>query len=273
MPGKYTISTAGGLTLKQYVDIEGGGAEGTEITSTVACDSGQPDLNTTATLIVPSTANPAPDAPVSIRDIKISNTSTGGGAALLIRGRATVENVVLESGSPGPYVPGPGQTDCRGAIVRDPGTCATFFNVRVSVTNNPQSSPINPSTADLIGIGFYNSATGKVENSRIAVSGGSDTQGLELSNSGAEVRDSVIEISNVYSGVATQSYGGESRISGSTVRVLSYDGTDIRDRAPAISGYPTVLHSEASVVACPLSSNPPTVDGPCFGCLINGVYQ
>jgi hypothetical protein len=153
--------------------------------------------------------------------------------------------------------------------------CA-FSDVQVAVTANSASSPVNPGDADLMGICFVTAATGRVVNSRIVVSGGYNTQGLDFGSSDADVRDSVIEISNVYDGVGTQAHGSASRMSGSTVRVLSYAGTNLLNSscAAAILGYAGILHSEASVADCPPPNIPRlTVDGPCFGCLIDDVYQ
>lgn len=158
-----------------------------------------------------------------------------------------------------------------GAVVNDSGANATFFNANVSVTTNSVGVITNPSSRDNMGI-HINYIKVEIRSSRVYVSGGGDTQGVAFSTGGwGEVRDTTVEIANVAGGVATQSSGGPgSRITDSTVRILNC----IRPtNVTAIGGGTYVgLHTEASIQNCPDNIRP-TVTGPCFGCLVDGVYQ
>lgn len=106
MPGTYTATSGSQIAMKPYVDIEGSGQENTIVTSALGLDAIIWDFPgvTTATLEIP-VPNPIPAATTPIMrlsNLRVENTSTAGGIALLIKSPwVKVENVTAVASSAG----------------------------------------------------------------------------------------------------------------------------------------------------------------------------
>jgi pectin methylesterase-like acyl-CoA thioesterase len=247
MPGTYTATSGSQIVMKPYVDIEGSGQENTIVTSTLGLDATLWDFPgvTKATIEIPVyTPSPTPTAPIMrLKNLRVQNTSTAGGIALLIKSPwVAVEDVTAVAST--------SASDC----VFDHWYCGISINGTAAanvelqgVTALGSRTTVCANDGEAYGIIAINGSSVTIENSKskgIGTTYGNavqNTNGYGYESANVVIRGSVLEAATTANGGAVGIHGSPTAVINS--KALVHDC----DSCIPIEGVTTVIGSETEI--------------------------